>query len=83
MTSPEGSTFPLSEFPENVRKLRGFIWREDERPKTKDEIFIKDTLAPIPVKKEPRDMSPRALSKKIDKEKATKKKSFQKEINEE
>jgi hypothetical protein len=25
--------------PENARKLRGFIWREDERIKTKDDVF--------------------------------------------
>lgn len=43
LTSPEGSTFPLSELPENARLLRGFIWREDERPMNKDAIFIKDT----------------------------------------
>lgn len=82
LTSPEGSTYPLSEFPENVRKLRGFIWREDERPKTKDEIFIKDTLTPIPAKKETRDLLTSPLSKKSNKEKAVKKKSLQKEINE-
>jgi hypothetical protein len=42
ITMPEGDIFPLSEFPENVRKLRGFIWREKEKPLTKDDIFIKD-----------------------------------------
>ena len=40
MTLPDGETYPPSKLPENVRKLRGFIWREDERPKTKDDIFI-------------------------------------------
>lgn len=38
----EGKTFPPSEFPEEDRKFRGFLWREDEQPKTKDDIFIKD-----------------------------------------
>jgi hypothetical protein len=42
ITKPEGDIYPLSEFPENVRKLRGFIWREKEKPLTKDDIFIKD-----------------------------------------
>jgi lipopolysaccharide export system protein LptA len=42
ITMPDGGTYPLSEFPENVRILRGFIWREDERPLTKDDIFIND-----------------------------------------
>lgn len=35
----EATTYPESEFPENVRKLRGFIWRGDERIKSKEEIF--------------------------------------------
>jgi len=38
----DGETFPPSQFPENVRKLRGFEWRGDERPITKEDIFIKD-----------------------------------------
>jgi len=41
-TEPTGDTNPPSEFPENARKFRGFIWRETERPLTKDDIFIKD-----------------------------------------
>lgn len=36
---PAGDIYPEAEFPENVRKLRGFIWRGDERIKTKDDIF--------------------------------------------
>ncbi len=35
----EGSINPEEDFPENARKLRGFVWREDERIKTKDDIF--------------------------------------------
>jgi lipopolysaccharide export system protein LptA len=35
----ESFTYPPSQLPENARKLKNFIWREDERPKTKDEIF--------------------------------------------
>ncbi|MCF6297754.1 MAG: hypothetical protein L3J08_07205 [Flavobacteriaceae bacterium] len=38
---PDGVTYPPSNFPENARKLRGFIWREEERPLTKEDIFIK------------------------------------------
>ncbi|MDC1162130.1 OstA-like protein, partial [Tenacibaculum sp.] len=38
----EGKTYPPSEFPSNARKLRGFIWREDEQPKIMEDIFIKD-----------------------------------------
>jgi lipopolysaccharide export system protein LptA len=35
----EGEVYPEAELPENARKLRGFIWRGDERIKTKDDIF--------------------------------------------
>ena len=35
----EGDIFPEAELPENARKLRGFVWRGDERIKTKDDIF--------------------------------------------
>ncbi len=35
----DGDIYPESELPENARKLRGFIWRGDERIKTKEEIF--------------------------------------------
>ena len=35
----EGDIYPEAELPENARKLRGFIWRGDERLQTKDDIF--------------------------------------------
>ena len=35
----EGEIYPEAELPENARKLRGFVWRGDERIKTKDDIF--------------------------------------------
>ncbi len=53
ITKPDGGTYPLSEFPENVRILRGFIWREEERPLTKDDIFTKDSVLPEKVKEKP------------------------------
>lgn len=46
----EGKTYPPSKFPEEDRKFKGFIWREDEQPKTKEDIFIKDAKIP-PLKK--------------------------------
>lgn len=42
IVQPEGEIYPPSKLPENVRKLRGFQWREDEKPLTKEDIFIKD-----------------------------------------
>ena len=35
----EGDIYPEKDLPENARKLRGFIWRGEERIKTKDDIF--------------------------------------------
>lgn len=40
----DGIIYPESEFPENARKLRGFIWRGDERIKTKDAIFPEEEI---------------------------------------
>ena len=41
-TNPDGDIFPEKELPENGRKLKGFIWRGDERIYTKDDIFDED-----------------------------------------
>ena len=38
-TNPEGEIFPEKDLPENARKRRGFVWRGDERIKTKEDIF--------------------------------------------
>lgn len=35
----ESQIYPDAELPQNVRKLRGFIWRGDELIKSKDDIF--------------------------------------------
>jgi hypothetical protein len=35
----DGDIFPEKELPENARKLRGLLWRGDERIKSKDDIF--------------------------------------------
>jgi lipopolysaccharide export system protein LptA len=45
LVNEDGKTYPPSELPENARKLKDFIWREDERPLTKDDIFIKDKVS--------------------------------------
>ncbi len=39
---PDGQTYPPSKLPVNARKLRGFIWRDSEKPLSKSDIFIKD-----------------------------------------
>lgn len=42
--NPEGKTYPPSKLPENEKILKGFIWRENERPLNKEGIFIYDDL---------------------------------------
>ena len=42
LVQSDGITYPPSQYPEQERKLKGFIWREDAQPKTKEDIFIKD-----------------------------------------
>jgi lipopolysaccharide export system protein LptA len=41
----ESNIYPEDEFPENARKLRGFVWRGDERILTKEDIFPAEELA--------------------------------------
>ena len=38
-TDVDGDIYPESELPENARKLKGFIWREDERILDQECIF--------------------------------------------
>lgn len=38
-TNAEGQLYPEKDFPENVRKLRGFVWRGDEMILSKEDIF--------------------------------------------
>lgn len=40
----EAKTYPPSQFPEEEKKLKGFIWREDEQPKVMEDIFIKGKI---------------------------------------
>jgi lipopolysaccharide export system protein LptA len=42
INQPDGQTYPPSRLPINARKLRGFIWRDSEKPLSKSDIFIKD-----------------------------------------
>jgi len=45
----DGNTYPEDEFPNNARRLRGFDWREDERPKSVDDLFLDDPPLVLPV----------------------------------
>ena len=39
---PEAKLTPSSEIPENARKLKGFVWRNDERILSKEDLFTND-----------------------------------------
>ena len=41
----EGKTFPPSDFPSESKKFKGFIWRENEQPKSVNDLFSKDKIA--------------------------------------
>lgn len=47
LKEPEGKTYPPSKFPKDLEYLDGFIWRESEKPLTKEDIFIHDDEEPI------------------------------------
>lgn len=40
----DGDIYPDKDLPENARKLRGFVWRGDERIKTKEDIYPPDEV---------------------------------------
>lgn len=42
--NPSSTTYPPEKFPENESKLNGFVWREDERILTKEDIFPPEEL---------------------------------------
>ncbi|XLS31003.1 OstA-like protein [Flavobacteriaceae bacterium M23B6Z8] len=41
-TNPDGDIFPEKDLPPNARKLAGFIWRDGEMIRTKEDIFDED-----------------------------------------
>lgn len=45
----DGSTYPEDEFPKNGRLLRGFDWRDDERPKSVEDLFKDDPPLELPI----------------------------------
>jgi len=42
ITDPNGDIYPETELPETARKLKGFVWRGEERLLSKDDIFDAD-----------------------------------------
>ena len=45
---PEAQTFPEDEIPKTARKLKGFDWREDERPLSVEDLFSEDKPYNLP-----------------------------------
>ena len=43
-----GMTYPEEDFPEKERKLKGFVWRNDERPKSIEDLFADDLPLNLP-----------------------------------
>lgn len=46
----DGKTYPPSKYPDIDRQLNGFIWRESEQPKNKEDIFLDEIIEPIDTK---------------------------------
>ncbi|MEZ4793256.1 MAG: OstA-like protein [Gelidibacter sp.] len=45
----DGDIYPESQFPKNARTLRGFVWRDEERPKSVEDLFKDDPPLELPV----------------------------------
>lgn len=45
----DGSIYPEEDFPQNASKLRGFVWRDEERPKSVEDLFKDDPPLNLPV----------------------------------
>lgn len=74
----DGKTYPPSKLPEDVKRLQGFIWREDEQPKKMEDIFLKDSpvIKPNDGKKSKAIKKPKAIKlnpKKKNKQESKKK----------
>ena len=38
---PDATLYPYQELPEKWKRLKGFSWRKDEKPLTKEDIFLR------------------------------------------
>ncbi|NND26144.1 MAG: hypothetical protein EX263_02925 [Flavobacteriaceae bacterium] len=45
----DGSTYPEEQFPQNERILSGFAWRDDERPRSVEDLFKDDPPLELPI----------------------------------
>ncbi|EGV45093.2 hypothetical protein BZARG_2874 [Bizionia argentinensis JUB59] len=77
---PDAEITPESQYPENALLLRGFVWRDEERPKSVEDLFSDDPPLNLPIIKGLEDYVPQeeffdeALLKRVEKaDKSTKK----------
>lgn len=54
----DGNIYPESKYPENEKILKGFDWREKERPKSVEDLFVDDRPLKLPVIKGLEDYVP-------------------------
>lgn len=79
MKQVTGKVYPPEEFPKNADRLRGFVWRLNERPTSVDELFEDDPPLELPVIKGLDDYVPQEeffdqpLMQRVDKAKPKKK----------
>mgnify|MGYP000216617136 CR=1 FL=1 len=48
---PDGKSYPPKDLPETDRKLKGFVWRQNEQPLRMEDIFIDEKIIPIATQK--------------------------------
>ena len=83
----DGKTYPEDDFPENERILKGFVWRETERPRSVEDLFSEDPPLELPVIKGLGVHSPQAaffdksLENRVEAAGKTSKKSKEKLLN--
>lgn len=69
----DGSLYPESKYPAKDKRLKGFDWREEERPKSIEDLFKDDPPLNLPVIKGLKDYEPEkeffdeAMMERIDK----------------
>ncbi|MFT6700083.1 MAG: lipopolysaccharide export system protein LptA [Porticoccaceae bacterium] len=68
LKASDGKTYPPSMLPEDVKKLKGFIWRESEQPKKMEDIFTIDSNEKkVPIKKKKVKKNPAVFDDKTTK----------------
>jgi len=56
--SVKGDTYPVDDFPEDKKQIKGFLWRGTEQPLKIEDIFIHDNMAELLEKAAPKQEEP-------------------------